>query len=122
MLSVKSYDSAFVAQCRARLSTALAAAPDDPLVLNELIVALDASFMHRMRGQEGKDGNPLNEVRMLANAIIGNEAILAADSTIKYDPAKSITKIAVGDGISPNKATVTQLASAVFAEIEKRFG
>jgi hypothetical protein len=122
MLSVKSYDLSFVRQCRARVAAALAAAPDNSLVLNEIIVALDASFVHRMRGQEGKDGNPLNEVRLLANAIIANGATLAADSTIKYDPAKSVSGIAVGDVIAPDKAMVERLADAVFAEIERRFG
>lgn len=122
MLSVKSYEPAFVANCRARMKAALAAAPDNPLILNELIVAMEASFVHRMRGQEGKDGNPLNELRMLANAIVGNGAKFAADSTIKYDPVKAITGIAVGDTIAPDKAMIECLADAVFAEIEKRFG
>ena len=122
MLSVKSYDHAYIAQCRARLAAALDAAPENPLILNEIIVALDASFVHRMRGQEGKDGNPLNELRMLSNSIVANGSVLSADATIKYDPARAVTAIAVGDAIAPDKAMVGNLAEAVIAEIEKRFG
>ncbi len=40
---------------------------------NHMILALDHYFMHRLRNMEGKDGNPLNEVRMLCNAIMGEQ-------------------------------------------------
>ena len=45
---------------------------------------------------EGKDGNPLNEVRMMGNSILQNHGVLSADKTIKYNPAKSILKLQVG--------------------------
>lgn len=121
MLSVKSYDKAYVIACRTRIASALAALPEDPAPLNEMVVSLDASFVHRMRGQEGKDGNPLNEVRMLADSILTNGAVFAADSTIKFKPEASVTNLAFGEPVALDKATFAKLANAVLAEIESRF-
>jgi hypothetical protein len=48
---------------------------------------------------ELKDGNPLNEVRVLCNSITTNKGKLCSDKTIKLDPAKSILGFKVGDEI-----------------------
>jgi hypothetical protein len=121
MLSVKSYDAAYVEQCRNRIAAALSAIPDNPIALNELVVAIDASFVHRMRGLEGKDGNPLNEVRMLANSILTNQAVLAADSTIKYSPQMAVTGVSVGEAIALDKSGFERLVAAFLHEIRLRF-
>jgi hypothetical protein len=52
------------------------------------------------------DGNPLNEVRMLCDSILRNGGVLAADKTIKFNPAQSVLKLRVGDPI-----TLTEAAS-----------
>ena len=39
---------------------------------------------------EGKDGNPLNEVRILCNSMMNNNNKMCADKTIKFDSAKSV--------------------------------
>lgn len=129
MLSVKSYSPAYRAQCRARYDTLIkgmsgvALAPDiETRLCNELVLALDNSFCHRMRGQEGKDGNPLNEVRMLAASIQNDKAILSADTTIKYDGKKAVTGLAVGDAIALDRAAFATLASSFLDEIDRRFG
>jgi len=62
-------------------------------------VVLDRFFVHRARGTEGKDGNPLNEVRMLCDSILENRGVLSANKTIKHNPAKSILKLQVGEKI-----------------------
>jgi hypothetical protein len=59
---------------------------------NHMILALDHYFMHRLRNREGKDGNPLNEVRMLSNAIMKNKGRMSADETIRCKPDMSILK------------------------------
>jgi hypothetical protein len=62
----------------------------EPVFFNNMALVLEQMFVHRMRGQEGKDGNALNEVRMICNSILLNNKNLQLDSTIKYDQAKSV--------------------------------
>ena len=57
-------------------------------------------FLHRLTGIEGKDGNPLNEVRVLCNSILPNQGKLQVDklpgwpnsagASIKLPPEKSV--------------------------------
>lgn len=62
---------------------------------NNLILVLEQCFVHRMRGNESKDGNPLNEVWMLADSILTNHAVLAADKTVKYKPETAVVGLVV---------------------------
>ena len=71
----------------------------EPRFFANLTLVLDASFVHRTRALEGKDGNPLNEVRMLCSSLLTNDGVLAADKTIKYTPETSVLKLRVGDEI-----------------------
>jgi hypothetical protein len=48
---------------------------------------------------ELKDGNPLNEAKVLCNSVTTNNGRLWFDKTIKLDPAKSILGFKVGDEI-----------------------
>jgi hypothetical protein len=136
MLGVKTYPKPYVKQCRAQIdaqldaykavATAAKSKPAaietfEPLFFNNLTVALDRCFVHRLRGVEGKDGNPLNEVRMLCDSVIENKGVLRADKTIKYQPETSVSKLAVGDPIALDQATFTALCDAFFAEIQRRF-
>jgi len=41
-----------------------------------MVLVLDSSFSHRQRTMELKDGNPLNEVRVLCNSILENDGIM----------------------------------------------
>lgn len=70
---------------------------------------------------EGKDGNPLNEVRVLCNSLLNNGGLMASDKQIKLDPAKSILKYQVGDEIKLSEADFALLAKAFFAEIESKY-
>jgi hypothetical protein len=92
-----------------------------PEFFNTMVLALDHYFMHRLRGKEGKDGNPLNEVRMLAASLLENDGIMSKDNTIKYDPGKSITGIAVGDKIVLDRKRFGALVDAYFDEIAAKF-
>ena len=134
MLAVTSYKRDFVETCRANVERQLAAyrklaasarkgeaAAFEGEFFNTMVLALDHFFLHRQRSLEGKDGNPLNEVRMLANSILEDEGVLKENSTIKYDAGKSITRIAIGDEIVMDGETFARLADAFFNEIERRY-
>jgi hypothetical protein len=81
MLMASSYARDHVGACRAKVAArlasyrhVLAAKPSEiqrfeGQFFNHMILALDHHFVHRNRTVEGKDGNPLNEVRMLCDAI-----------------------------------------------------
>ena len=103
----------------AKAEAALAAfAPD---YFNSMLLALDHHFMHRMRGAGGKDGNPLNEVRMLVDGIMEHDGVLRENKTIKYKAEKAVAGIAVGETIALDAEVFGRLAKAYVAEIGKRF-
>ncbi len=93
----------------------------EPHFFNNMVLTLDSYFVHRARAIEKKDGNPLNEVRMLCNSMMNNNNMMCADKTIKFDPAKSVLKYGVGDEIKLNEADFILLSSAFFAEIESKY-
>lgn len=92
-----------------------------PGYFNTMVLALDHHFMHRMRGAEGKDGNPLNEVRMLSDSIMEHDGVLKENKTIKYKAEKAVAGIAVGQEVVLDVETFERLAKAYVAEIGKRF-
>jgi hypothetical protein len=127
------YPQDYIATCRANIDAQLTsfrqiAASQSAKLQNferqffhHMLLALDHYFVHRTRSIEGKDGNPLNEVRMLCNAIMENGAVLQADKTIKYKPENTVLQIAVGDAVHLNADGFKKLAHAFFDEIEKKF-
>jgi hypothetical protein len=88
-------------------------------------------FVHRLTGSEGKDGNPLNEVRVICNSILLNDGRLQVDklpgwpnsagSGIKLPPDTSVLKLKAGDEIKLTEATFTRLAKAFFEELSKKY-
>jgi hypothetical protein len=63
----------------------------------------------------------MNEVRMLCDSILENQGILAANTIIKYDPAKSVVKLAIGSEIKLTQADFARLSMAFFEKIETKF-
>jgi hypothetical protein len=105
MPCVNSYTEDYIDECRTRMDAQLAAyralvgnktASDvavesfEPLFFANLVAALEGCFVHRSRTLELKEGNPLNEVRMLSKSIINNRGVMAADKTVKDNPSKSV--------------------------------
>ncbi len=141
MLCVNNYTQKYIDECRSRVAAqasayqtlvARARKTDEPLLnaaieafephfFNNMVLALDGYFVHRARAIEKKDGNPLNEVRLLCNAMMNNNNLMCADKTIKFDPAKSVLKYRVGDEIKLNEADFILLSSAFLAEIESKY-
>lgn len=85
------------------------------------MVVLDSYFVHRTRGLEKKDGNPLNEVRVIVASLLSNGGAVGKDSTIKMDPENSIFGYRVGDKIKITEEDFKELYKAFFAEIEAKF-
>lgn len=128
MLGEKSYDKIYVDACRAKIKDTLDAfkkidAPGafENLFLTHMVLALDHYFLHRLRGAEGKDGNPLNEVRMLCNAFERQNGVMTADSTIKYDAGRAVLNAKIGQRVNLKADEVAHLADAFFSEIEARY-
>jgi len=126
MLSVNSYSVDYINACRSNIDVLLSSYKNliactknnaaiesfEPNFFNHLVLVLDNYFCHRSRAMELKDGNPLNEVRMLCNSIMHNSSKLSVDKTIKYDPATSILKLRIGDEIKLSGSDFTSLFKA----------
>src|SRR5207248_5777091 len=124
MLGMKTYSQDYIDACRARVEANLRAyrkqvgkAPAkefEDRFFNDQVLLLDYMFVHRLTGIEGKDGNPLNEVRILCNSILLNRGRLQVDklpgwpnsagSGIKLPPEKSVLKLEVGDEVRLTEA------------------
>jgi hypothetical protein len=94
------------------------------LFFNNMALVLDRYFVHRLPGaaHEGKDGNPLNEVRILCDSLMNSNGVVRADKQIKLSPERSVLKLAVGDSIRLTSADFARLSAAFFDELERRFG
>ena len=141
MLGMKHYTQEYREACGARVEADLrayrkraGAAPSEEFewrFFNDQVLLLDYMFVHRLTGIEGKDGNPLNEVRVLCDSLLLNggrlqvgklpEWPMSAGSGIKLPPEKSVLKLRQGDEIRLREADFVRLAEAFFGEIEKRY-
>jgi len=128
MLAVTSYSPDHVAACRNRIAADIAAyeaagpsAQLDPVFYGMMVMALDRWFVHRQRSIEGKDGNALNEVRVLSDSIVGHGGMLVVDKGIQLKPDTSVLGLEPGATILIDKAGFHRLSEAFLAELEARF-
>jgi hypothetical protein len=144
MLSRNSYDQQYIDDCRAKIESQVGAfrkvvsvaseLPDEcevkldaamqafeSVFFNNMVLVLDNYFANRSRTIEKKDGNPLNEVRVIVGSLTNNDGLVTFDKSIKMDPAKSVLHYQIGDQIKVNDERFTKLSAAFFTEIEKRF-
>ncbi len=141
MLGMKNYTKDYIDACRSRVDADLRAYRKqvgkvvskefEVRFFSDQVLLLDYMFVHRLSGMEGKDGNPLNEVRVLCNSILLNHGKLQVDklpgwpnsaaSSIKLPPEKSVLKLRVGDDIKLSEADFVRLSKAFFTEIEKKY-
>ena len=98
--------------------TALAAF--DAQLARALVLELDRFFVHRLRVVAGKDGNPLNEVEMVAGSLLTDGA-LRPSTVIKLAPETSVLGLAAGDPIALTMDDFERLAAAFLGELERRF-
>jgi hypothetical protein len=93
----------------------------ETVFFNDLVLVLELAFVHRLRNAEGKDGNPLNEVRLLAVSLLTNGGRLVADKQVKLRPETSVLGYAPGDEILIREEGFRRLADAFLAEISARY-
>jgi len=89
---------------------------------NIMVLVLDRYFVHRVRLVSGKDFNPLNEVELIADSLIGNDGVFTAGTVIKFVPGASVVPLEVDSRIQLTAEQFRSLADAFFAELERRFG
>jgi hypothetical protein len=93
----------------------------EPVFLNNMVLVLDSYFCHRSRTIEGKDGNPLNEVRVPCNSMLDNKGRVRQEKAIALKPEKSVLKLKVGDLIALREADFSLLSTAFFDELVGKF-
>jgi hypothetical protein len=127
MLGMRTYTKKYIAACRAKVEKDISTYKTantramEAAFFNNMVIVLDHLFVHRLRTVEGKDGNPLNEVRLLSDSMMNNGNKMTMDPTIKYDPAKAVLKYESGREIKLNEADFVLLFKAFFGEIERKF-
>jgi hypothetical protein len=93
----------------------------EPLFFNNMTLALDRYFVHRVRAVAGKDGNPLNEVELLAESLLTGDGVLHGSNAIKYKPDESVLGLEIGDPIRIDREQFGRLYEAFVAELRARF-
>ncbi len=131
MLAANKYPNDYVDACRRRVALQISTyqgvkgasgiASFEHQFFNNMVLVLDYLFVHRTRTLELKDGNPLNEVRVVCNSLLQNDGLMGKDNSIKLDPAKSVLGLHVGDEILIDEAAFERLSEAFFAELERKF-
>jgi len=141
MLGMKTYSQDYINACRARVEADLRAYRKqvgeasskefEDRFFKDQVLLLDYMFVHRLSGIEGRDGNPLNEVRILCNSILLNKGKLQVDklpgwpnsavSGLNLPPERSLLKLQVGDEVRLTEADFVRLSKGFFAEIEKKY-
>jgi len=144
MLSISKYDKSYIDECILEMKTQLAVYKNliqtvqsqrvghsakidaaieafEPVFFNNMVMVIDNYFIHRSRALELKDGNPLNEVRLLCNSLMNHKNRFTAEKAIRYDPAKSVLKYKEGDEIRIKELDFSKLSNAFFREIEKKY-
>lgn len=124
MLAQGTYDADYIADCRGQVEAEIAAfdiaradSDVDDTALEDLegsyfaalLLALEMRFVHRLRAKEGKDGNPLNEVRLLVESLMSNGGRMVEDSKLGLDPERSV--LHTRPGRTSSCATTTSCAS-----------
>ena len=88
------------------------------LVFGQAVIALDAWFVHRLRGMEGKDANAMNEVRVLADSLIANGGVLRVEGPISWVPERTVLRLDVGDEVLVTADGYERLAAAYLSAME----
>jgi len=109
------------AQLAAFASLGAAKGSLEHVYFNNMTLALDRLFVHRIRPVTGKGTNPLNELELIAQSLIDNGGVFAPGKVIKYVPAASVLQLQAGDTIELTAAQYERLATACLADVQAKF-
>ncbi len=141
MLGMKKYSREYIDACRARVDAGLRAyrkqvgkEPSkefETRFFNDQVLILEYMFEHRLSGIEGRDGNPLNEVRVLSNSMLLNNAKLqigklpewpnSAVANLTLPSENSVLGLEAGDKVVLSEDQFVRLSEAFFGEIEEKY-
>src|SRR3954454_18076353 len=144
MHGMRQYDGDYIDACRSRVETQTAmfrevarAARDhgdadmsglegaleslESEYFNNMLLVLEGYFVHRLLEVEGKDGNALNEVRLLARSLMENGGTVVEDSELRLDPERSVLGLRAGEPVRLTLQQYPRLSNAFFRELERRF-
>jgi hypothetical protein len=69
----------------------------------------------------GKDGDALNEVELLCDALILHKGVFEEKSPIEYIPEQSVLKLETGDSVRLTESGFERLASAFFVDLKGKY-
>ncbi len=124
MLPRTGYDRHYVAECRESVGAAveeLRRLGAGSVAWNQLVVALEHWFAPRLPKVEGRDGNPLNEVRVIADSVTEHGAVMTVPKGIKLRPETSVLGFAEGEEISLDGDAFERLFDAFLTEVEAKY-
>jgi hypothetical protein len=87
---------------------------------NNMVLALDRPFVHRLRMSTGKNCNPLNEVELLSDSLINNDGVFRGNNVTEWIPDQSVLKLKPGDPIRMTETDFERLSEAFFMELKAR--
>ena len=93
----------------------------ESLVFGQAVVVLHTWFGHRRRELEGGDGNAMNEVRVIADSIVDNDAVLRVEGPISWVPERTVLRLEVGDDVEITANGFERLTAAYLAAIEATY-
>jgi hypothetical protein len=93
----------------------------EPRLFDELALALDRRFVHRLRVVTGKDGNPLNELELITESLMNNDGVMRAGKVVKLKPDETVLQMQPGERIALSAADFERLSGAFLGEIASRF-
>ena len=88
---------------------------------NDLVLALDRRYVHRLRSVTGKDGTPLNELEIIVESLLNNGGVLREINVIKYQPEDSVVGLKAGDRIQLTRDDFARLSAGVFDELRAKY-